>query len=390
MTMGSFDGAEVCELVGLYLLHQIRTTFPDLDTGLYRDDGLASYPELPGPRTEKLRKDIIKLFQKNKLKITISMNMEQVNFLDVTMCISSGRFWPFRKPNDTPLYVHRKSNHPPTIMKQLPSMISRRISDLSCDEQEFAEHKSAYDEALKNSGFSEKTAFQKKVTPRKRQRTRDVLWFNPPYSASVDTNLGKKFLSIVSECFPKSHKFSGFLNRHTLKLSYSCMPNMKAIIAGHNKRILAAERSETEEKLCNCRDKAACPVGNACLKSAVIYKASVTSTEGVKEYVGLAETTFKARFTNHKSDLTHKEKGTTKGTTLSKHVWSLKSAATPHTIKWEICKQTQPYKCGSRRCDLCVSEKLEILTSKSKLLNKRSEILNKCRHSRKFKLCAVT
>ena len=45
----------------------------------------------------------------------------------------------------------------------------------------------------------------------------------------------------------------------------------------------------------------------------------------VVPYVGLAETTFKARFTNHKSDLTHKEKGTT----LSKHVWSLKSAATP-------------------------------------------------------------
>ena len=37
--MGSFDGAEVCELVGLYLLSQLQHL--DMNVGLYRDDGLA-------------------------------------------------------------------------------------------------------------------------------------------------------------------------------------------------------------------------------------------------------------------------------------------------------------------------------------------------------------
>ena len=390
VTMGSYDGAEVCELVGLYILDQMKTSFPELDTGIYRDDGLSMYPEMSGPRTDKLRKDLIKFFQQNKLKITITMNMDQVDFLDVTLRLSDGKFWPYRKPNDTPLYIHAKSNHPPNIKKQLPAMISRRISDLSCDETQFGEHKGIYDTALRNSGFAEKTTYQKKEAPKQRQRTREIIWFNPPFSESVDTNLGKKYLAIVSKCFPKSHKYSSFLNRHTLKLSYSCMPNLKAIIAGHNKKILAAQQDNAQAKLCNCRDKSACPVGNNCLKSAVIYRATVTSNGDTKEYVGLAETTFKARFTNHKSDLTHKDKGTTKGTTLSKHVWSLKAADTPHTLKWELCRQSSPYKCGTRSCDLCLSEKLEILTSKTGLLNKRSEIFNKCRHSRKFKLCAVT
>ena len=43
VTMGSHDGAEVCELVGLYLLHQMREKFPLVDFGLYSDDGLSCY-----------------------------------------------------------------------------------------------------------------------------------------------------------------------------------------------------------------------------------------------------------------------------------------------------------------------------------------------------------
>ena len=47
--MGSYDGAEVCELVGLFLLHEINQNFSDGNMGLYRGDGLgtltASGPE---------------------------------------------------------------------------------------------------------------------------------------------------------------------------------------------------------------------------------------------------------------------------------------------------------------------------------------------------------
>ena len=56
-------------------------------------------------------------------------------------------------------------------------------------------------------------------------------------------------------------------------------------------------------------------------------------------------------------------------------------------IEWEILKKCYKYKSGSKRCDVCLSEKLEILKGKragERMLNKRSELMNKCRHRRKF------
>lgn len=46
VTMGSFDGAETCELVGCYLLSQL-TQISDINIGLYRDDGLAVLNQTP-------------------------------------------------------------------------------------------------------------------------------------------------------------------------------------------------------------------------------------------------------------------------------------------------------------------------------------------------------
>ena len=56
VTMGSYDGAEVCELVGLFLLSQIRKKIKDVDIGLYRDDGLAITHNLNGGRIEQIKK----------------------------------------------------------------------------------------------------------------------------------------------------------------------------------------------------------------------------------------------------------------------------------------------------------------------------------------------
>ena len=65
---------------------------------------------------------MMKLFKVNDLSITITMNTTVANFLDATMGLASGKYSPYRKPNDTPLYTHKHSNHPPNITKQLPEM----------------------------------------------------------------------------------------------------------------------------------------------------------------------------------------------------------------------------------------------------------------------------
>ena len=57
--MGSFGGAEVCELVGLYLLSKISILINSDNVGLYRDDGLAVIHNANAPRLDSLRKNII-------------------------------------------------------------------------------------------------------------------------------------------------------------------------------------------------------------------------------------------------------------------------------------------------------------------------------------------
>ena len=58
VTMGAFDGAEVCELVGIFLLSQLTSTYEKKDIGLYRDDGLAVFENTSGLPAEKIKKRI--------------------------------------------------------------------------------------------------------------------------------------------------------------------------------------------------------------------------------------------------------------------------------------------------------------------------------------------
>ena len=120
VTMGAPDGAEVCELVGLLLLYEMSQKFPDLNFGLYRDDGLGCHSRIPTNELKKLHRDIRALFAQHDLRITLEEPAKQVNFLDVTLNLVSESYGPYRKPNDTPLYVNTMSSHPPTVLSRYP------------------------------------------------------------------------------------------------------------------------------------------------------------------------------------------------------------------------------------------------------------------------------
>ena len=95
--MGSYDGAEICELVGIFLLNIITTTYNKHDIGLYRDDGLAIFKNMSGPQNEKIKKDLQKIFKDKGLDIIINYNMKIVNYLDVSFNLNDGTYRPSRK-----------------------------------------------------------------------------------------------------------------------------------------------------------------------------------------------------------------------------------------------------------------------------------------------------
>ena len=73
-----------------------------------------------------MRKNIVAIFKNEGLSVTIESKLFETDFLDLTLSLVTGRFWPLRKPNNQPLYINAKSNHPATIMRDIPNMINKR------------------------------------------------------------------------------------------------------------------------------------------------------------------------------------------------------------------------------------------------------------------------
>ena len=177
--MGSYDGAETCELVGSFLLSQLQDL--DVNIGLYRDDGLAISNASPR-RRENIKKHICRVFNQNGLRITIEANKQIINFLYVTFNLNNNTYQPFTKPNTTLQYVHRESNHPPITTKNTLAGIKKRslrvavpsprgktfflggrvrlhvgykkrLSSLSSDKASFDQAAPPYQKALDESGY---------------------------------------------------------------------------------------------------------------------------------------------------------------------------------------------------------------------------------------------
>ena len=72
---------------------------------------------------------------------------------------------------------------------------------------------------------------------------------------------------------------------------------MKQLIMAHNRKML--DTQDKERQICDCR-KQDCPVNRNCLMENVIYRASVTTENQTKFYVGSTGLTYKNRYTKHK------------------------------------------------------------------------------------------
>ena len=94
--MGSYDGVEICELVGLYMLSILGKVYGIQNVVLYRNNGLACFHKVSGPASDKIRKDMIKTFRENfGLKITITTNLKTVNILGITFNLCTGKYQPY-------------------------------------------------------------------------------------------------------------------------------------------------------------------------------------------------------------------------------------------------------------------------------------------------------
>ena len=151
----------------------------------------------------------------------------------------------------------------------------------------------------------------------------------------------------------------------------------------HNSTIINSQPSTPDNagsaSNCNCRVKANCPMNG----ESVVYRATVRSQDTEKDYTGLTASTFKQRFNSHQHSMRHRKHR--HSTALSNYVWSLKDQDITFDIKWTVLRKAAAYRNTTRRCNLCIAEKLEIMKAdKDRSLNRRLELVSKCRHENQF------
>ena len=95
-------------------------------------------------------------------------------------------------------YIHKQSNHPPSIIKTLPKSINKRLSTNSKNAQIFNEACPPYTEALKRMDTTQIYNLIRRVQNEKAE--------NLPYNINVATNVVKTFLTLIDKHFPKKKK----------------------------------------------------------------------------------------------------------------------------------------------------------------------------------------
>ena len=122
----------------------------------------------------------------------------------------------------------------------------------------------------------------------------DCIWkyetYRNPIYLYIYTNIARSFLKLVDTHFPIGNKLHKIFNRNTVKVSYSCMNNVKSIITSHNTRIIRkSQPQDISAENCNCRNKHTCPLQNKCMSKDIVYKATILTgnTQDTKHYIGM-------------------------------------------------------------------------------------------------------
>ena len=76
-----------------------------------------------------------------------------------------------------------------------------------------------------------------------KNRKRIIIWNNPPFSKNISNNIGEYFLLLIQKHFPNNHKYHKIFNKNNVKISYSCMANIKSIINMHNKGVITEKKT---------------------------------------------------------------------------------------------------------------------------------------------------
>ena len=112
--------------------------------------------------------------------------------------------------------------------------------------------------------------YKHQQTEPRRNRSRNIIWFNPPFSKNVGTNVVRK---LVKKHLNKHH-YHKIFNKNNIKVSYSSMDNMEKLFEKHSNNNLLT-KDYTNKRICNCRANNTFFLDSKCLSSNIVYSAEV-------------------------------------------------------------------------------------------------------------------
>ena len=199
--------------------------------------------------------------------------MKLINYPNVTFNPNDGSYRPYGKLNDETRYIHIQLYHPPSVTKQLPRSIERRLSQLSSSKDIFYEMTAYYEQRLASCEYNEKLTYNNKEKIMKIIKilgeTENAILYGLTHPT---TSRWKQALAntLLDSNFPPGHKLYQIFNKNTLKLIYFFMSNLKAKIDGYDKKTLE-NKPPPKTKLSNCLKKEKSPMRAACLTENVLY-----------------------------------------------------------------------------------------------------------------------
>ena len=165
VTVRAYDGSEICEFVGMFMLSLLSKTFKTNTIGLYCNDGLSAVRNISVKQAEKILKII---------------------YFDVGLNLNDGTYLPFHKPNVETTNIDVKSDHSRQIIKKNSKINLKRLSRISSTKEIFENSKDYYDQRLRQCGYNEKLNYTKQnniINPKSRKGS--ILWFKVYFTANL-------------------------------------------------------------------------------------------------------------------------------------------------------------------------------------------------------------
>ena len=159
------------------------------------------------------------------------------------------------------------------------------------------------------------------------------------------------------------------------------MNSMSKLIKGHNKKVTS--KPPDQRLKWNCRKKTECPMEGNCQVNNIVYKCDVIKPFSKNVYLGLAERELKSRFYDYK--LSYKHKRYSNKTTLSSYLGHLKSVSSETcNLKWSVLRCVPLYSYFKEMPLVLIWKAGNSYQNLKEQLNKRSELICKCRHANRF------